>query len=150
MKKYDQRSWTCFLADYGRLSLYDIDTEKRYSINDKEIYFVKGDGYALIGNPDYPDGSSTDHEYFCIPEDLFDRILETDQDSYITFKVIHKETSLSSINVKRYNSISEKNSMSEMVTPRHQLQRKLQKKVHDYSQKSINDFNLVLVNPSPK
>ena len=24
------------------------------------------------------------------------------------------------------------------------------RKVHDYSQKSINDFNLVLVNPSPK
>ena len=40
--------------------------------------------------------------------------------------------------------------MSEMVTPRHRLQRKHQKQVHDYSQKSINDFNLVLVNPYPK
>ena len=49
--------------------------EKRYSIDDKEIHFVKGDGYALIGNPDHPDGSSTDHEYFCIHDDLFDRIL---------------------------------------------------------------------------
>ena len=39
--------------------------------------------------------------------------------------------------------------MSEMVTPRHQLQRKL-RKIHDYSQKSINDFELVLVKPSPK
>ena len=37
-----------------------------------------------------------------------------------------------------------------MVIPRHQLQRKRQKKVHDYSQKSINDFNLVIVNPSQK
>ena len=37
-----------------------------------------------------------------------------------------------------------------MVTPRHQLQRKRQKKIHDYSQKSINDFNLVIVNPYPK
>ena len=40
--------------------------------------------------------------------------------------------------------------MSEMVTSLHQLQRKRQKNVHDYSQKPINDFNLVIVNPSPK
>ena len=104
----------------------------------------------MIGNPDHPDGSSTDHEYFCIHDNLFDRILETDQDSDITLNVIHKETSLSSINVKRSNSRSEKYSMSEMVTPRHQLQRKRRKKIHDYSQKSINDFELVLVKPSPK
>ena len=37
--------------------------------------------------------------------------------------------------------------MSEMVTPRHQLQRKHQKKVHDHSHKSISEFNLVIVNP---
>ena len=37
-----------------------------------------------------------------------------------------------------------------MVAPRHNLQRKRQEKVHDYSQKSINDFNLIIVNPSPK
>ena len=43
MKKDDQRSLTRFLAKYGGLSLYDIDTEKRYSIDDKEIHFVKGD-----------------------------------------------------------------------------------------------------------
>ena len=40
--------------------------------------------------------------------------------------------------------------MSEMVTTRHQLQRKQHKKIHDYSQKSINDFELVLVKTSPK
>ena len=40
--------------------------------------------------------------------------------------------------------------MSEMVTPCHQLQRKRQKKVHDYSQKSINDSNLGILNPSTK
>ena len=69
--------------------------EKRYSINYKEINFVKGYRYALIGNPDHPYGSSTDHEYFCIHDDLFDRILETDQDSDITLNVVHKETSIS-------------------------------------------------------
>ena len=138
------------MAKDGGLYLYDIYTEKRYSIDDKDIHFLKGDGYALIGNPDHPDGSSTDHEYFCIHDDFFDRILETDQDSDITLNVIHKETPLSSINVKRYNSISEKYGMSEMVTPRHQIQRKQLKKIHNYSQKLINDFELVLVKPSPK
>ena len=61
MKKDDQRYCTCFLAKYGGLSLYDIDTEKRYSIDEKEMHFVKGYVCALIGNPDFPDGSSTDH-----------------------------------------------------------------------------------------
>ena len=101
--------------------------EKRYSIDDKEIHFVKEDGYALIGNPDHPDGSSTDHKYFCIHDNFFDRILETEQDSDIKLNVIHRDTSLPSINVKRSNPRSEKYSMSEMVTPRHQLQRKRQK-----------------------
>ena len=82
------------------LSLYDIDTEKRYSIDDKEMHFLKGEGYALIGNPDFPDGSSTDHEYFCSHEDLFDIILATDQDSDILLNLIHRETSLPLINVK--------------------------------------------------
>ena len=36
-----------------------------------------------------------------------------------------------------------------MVTPRHQLQSKRQKKVRDYSQKSIDGFKLSIVNPSP-
>ena len=81
---------------------------------------------------------------------MFDRILETEQDSDIILNLIHKETSLSSINVKRSNPRSEKYSMSKMVTPRHQLQRKRFKKIDDYSQKSINDFELVIVIPSPK
>ena len=113
------------MAKYGGLSLYDIDTEKRYSIYDKEINFVKGDWYALIGNPDFPDGSSTDNEYFCINDDFFERILATEQDYDMTLNVIHRETSLPSVNIKRSNQISEKYSMSEMVTPSHQLQRKI-------------------------
>ena len=135
MKKYDPISRTCFLAKYGELSIYDAVMEKIYSIDDKEIHFVKGYGYALIVTPDHTDGTSTDHEYFFIDDHLFDRILETDQNYDIIVKVIHKESSFSSINVKRSNSISEKNSISEMVTPRHQLQRKRHKKVHGYSQK---------------
>ena len=114
------------------------------------MHFVKVEGYALIGNPDFPDGSSADHEYFCIHEDFFYRILATDQDSDITLNLIHRETSLPYINVKRSSQRSEKCSMSEMVTHRHQIQRKRRKKMNDYSQKSIDDFELVLVTPSPK
>ena len=92
MKKDDQVSRTHFLSEYGGLSLYDIDMEKRYSIDDKEIHFLKGNGYALIGNRDHPDGSSTNHGYFCIHDDSCGRILDTEQDSDITLKVIHKES----------------------------------------------------------
>ena len=54
---------------------------------------MKGYGYALIGNPDHPYGTSTDHEYYCIHDDFFYRILETDQNPDIILKVTHKETS---------------------------------------------------------
>ena len=37
-----------------------------------------------------------------------------------------------------------------MVPHRHHLQSKRQKNVHDYSHKSIDDFKLIIVNPSPK
>ena len=94
MKKNDQRTRTCFLEKYGGLSLYDIYMKNRHSSDDKGIHFVNGDGYALIGNPDNPYETSTDHEYFCIHDESFGRILETEQDSDITLKVIHKESSL--------------------------------------------------------
>ena len=81
---------------------------------------------------------------------MFDIILATEQDSDITLNMIHRETSLPSINVKISSQISEKCTMSEMVTPCHQIQRKIRKKMNDYSQKSIDDFGLVLVTPSPK
>ena len=103
MKKYDQRTHTSFLSKYLGLYLYAIDMEKRYYIDDKDIHFVKGYGYAVISIPDHPDGTSTDHEYFCIHDDFFDRILETDHNYDITLKVIHKEPSFSSINFKISN-----------------------------------------------
>ena len=52
------------MAKYGGLSLYDIDMEKRYYIDDKSIHLVKGDGHAWIGKPDHSDGTSTYHEFF--------------------------------------------------------------------------------------
>ena len=48
---------------------------KRYSIDDEDIHFVKGDGYDWIGNPYNTYGTSTDNEYFFIHYDLLDRVL---------------------------------------------------------------------------
>ena len=100
------------MEKYGRLSLYDIDFEKRYSIDDEYIHFVKGDRYALIYNPYHPDGTSTDHEYFIIYDDLFDRILKTEQNSDIILKVIQKEPPFSSINDNSTDSRSNMRSRS--------------------------------------
>ena len=124
MKKNDQRACTWFLEKYGGLSLCDIYLGKRYYIDDEDIQFVRGDGYALIGNPDHPDGTWTDNEYFCIHDDLFDKILETDQNFDITLNLIHKEPSFSSINDNSTYSIYNMSSRSEMVPPCHQLQSK--------------------------
>ena len=78
MKKNDQQTHTCILAKYGGLSIYDIDFGKSYFIDDEENYFVNTYGYALIGNPYHPDITSPDHKYFCIHDDFFNIILETD------------------------------------------------------------------------
>ena len=98
MKKNDQRTHTCLLAKHIEISLYDNDFGSRYSIKNDKIHFVKGDRYALIGNLNHPDGTSTDHEYSCIYDEFFDIILETDHTSDIIVKVIHKEPSFSSLN----------------------------------------------------
>ena len=108
----DQRTCTRLLAKYGGLSLYGIGFEKIYSIDDEDFHFVKKYGYALIGNPDHPDGTSTDHGYFWIHDDLFDIILETDHNLDIILKVIHKEASFSSINDNSTDSRSKLRSRS--------------------------------------
>ena len=121
MKKYDQRTSTWFLAKYGGLYLYDIDFEKIYSIDDENIHFVSGYRYALIGNPEHPDGTSTDHEYYFSHDDLFDRILETYQNPDIALEVINKDVSLSSINNNSTYSRSRLRTRSEIISPCHQI-----------------------------
>ena len=86
------------MAKYGCLSLYDIDIEEIYAIDDENIYFINKYESSLIGNPDHIDGTSTDHEYFLIHDDLFDRILETNQKSDIELKFIYKYFLFPSIN----------------------------------------------------
>ena len=59
------------MAKYGGLSLYDFGFGERYYIDDEYIHFLKGDGYHLIGNPDNPDGTSTDHLFFAFMMNFF-------------------------------------------------------------------------------
>ena len=98
MKKNEQRTRTHSSAKYGGLSLYDIDFEKRYSIENEYINFVKGGEYDFIGNPGHPNGISNYHEYFFIHGDLFNIIIENEQNLDIALKVIHKYVSFPSIN----------------------------------------------------
>ena len=49
MKKNDQMPRTRFLDKYGGLYLYDLYFQRRYYIDDEDIQFVNGYGYALIG-----------------------------------------------------------------------------------------------------
>ena len=63
----------------------------RYCIDDEDIHFVKVYGYALIGNPNNPYGTSTDREYILIQDYFFDIIIEIYQNYDIILKVIHKE-----------------------------------------------------------
>ena len=128
MKKKNQRTCILFLEKYGGLYLYDINFDKRYSIDDEDIHVMKGYGFDLIFNPENPDITSTDHENFFINDEFLNRILETDQNSDIALKVIHKEFSLPSINDNGTDSSSNLRNISKIVSYCHQLQRKRQKK----------------------
>ena len=81
---------------------------------------------------------------------MFDRILETDQISDIILKVISKDVPLPSINYSSTYTRSNFRNRFEIVSPQHQLRRERQKKVHDYSEKSIDVFKFIVVDSSPK
>ena len=78
------------MAKSGGLTLYDIDMKNRYTIDDEYIIFINKYVYVLIGNPNHLDETSTDHEYFIIHDDLFEKHLATYQNTDIALKVIPK------------------------------------------------------------
>ena len=79
IKNKGQVSNIMFLAKYGSLDLYDEDLEKRFIIDHEQLQFDKADGWTLIGIPEKEYGSLSDHDHFCIHDDLFDIIKSTDQ-----------------------------------------------------------------------
>ena len=82
MKKSEQRYSAKFLEIYGGMALYYEDWKRIYTIDHEDIHLFKKKGWALIGLPHEPDGGSTDHKYFPINGNLFDRIMATYQNEY--------------------------------------------------------------------
>ena len=74
IKNKIQLSCAVFLSKYGSLYLYDEDLEKRFIIDHEQLKFNKNARWDLIGIPKKPDGALSDHEYFCIHDDIFDII----------------------------------------------------------------------------
>ena len=68
-----------------------------------------------------------DNKYLFIHDDLFDRILETEQNSDIVLNVINNDISLPKINENGTDSRSKLGNRFEIVIPHHQFQRKRQK-----------------------
>ena len=91
-----------FIAKYGSLALYDEDLEKIFIIYHEQLKLDKTDGWTLIGIPEKEDGTFSDNEYFCIHDDLFDRIKSTNQDQNFLWKF-------------SYNEITEDESQSEAI-----------------------------------
>ena len=88
IKNKIQLSCTMFLAKYGSLDLYDKDLKKIFIIDQEQLQFYKNYGWNLIRIPEKPDGTLPDNEYFCIHDDLFDRIQSTNQDRNSMWKFI--------------------------------------------------------------
>ena len=63
-----------FISKYGSLDLYDEDPKKIFIIDHEQLKFDKNDGWNLIGITEKEDVTLSDHEYFCIHDDLFNRI----------------------------------------------------------------------------
>ena len=80
IKSKSQLPRTMFLEKDDSLALYDIYMEKRFVIDHEQPQFDKNSGWTLIYNPEKPDGSLLDHEYFCIHDGLPNIIQSTHQE----------------------------------------------------------------------
>ena len=90
-KNKSQVSKTTFLEKYGSLALSDEDMKKRFIIDHEQLELDKTDGWTLIGIPEKEDGTLSEHEYFCMHDDLFDRIQSTYQDQMFLWKFSFNE-----------------------------------------------------------
>ena len=153
IKNKSQVSKTMFLAKYGSLDLYDEDLEKSFIIYYEQLEFDITDGWTLIGITDKEDGTLSDHEYFCIHDDLFDRIKSTHQDQNFLWKFSYNEItedeSQSEAIETQNDKIQNKKRSATKYSKKHTLQRKRQKPV-DYRDNSLDGFRLIIVDPHPK
>ena len=120
-----------FLAKYGSLALYYEYEKKIFIIDHKQLKFDKNDGWILIGIPDKTYRYLLDHEYFCIHDNLFDRIKSTHQDKNIMLKFISNEPNENESQYKVTDicdeKIQKKNRTINKKSTNHTIQRKRQK-----------------------
>ena len=107
----------------------------------------------MIGIIEKEDESLSDHDYFCIHDDMFERIKSTDQDQTFFWKfsyneITEDESQSEAIGTQNYKIQNKKRSANKYST-KHTLQRKRQKQV-DYRDNSLDDFSLMIVDPHPK
>ena len=121
----------------GWLCMMNIGRKK--IIDQEELQFDKSYGWNLIGIPEEPDGSLSDHEYFCIHDDLFDIIQSTDQEKNISMKIIsnkpNENDSQCDATETCDDKIYNKNSTFRKHKPSHTLQRNRHKISVDYRKK---------------
>ena len=95
----------------------------------------------------------SDHEYFCIHCDIFDRIKSTRQDRIFVWRFISNEPnedeSQSEATETHNDRIQNKKRNANKYSTNHTLQRKSQKPV-DYRKNSFDDFRLMIVDPHLK
>ena len=107
----------------------------------------------MIGIPEKEDGSFSDHEYFCINDDLFDRIKSTHQDQTFLwnflFNELNEDESQSEATETHNDKIQNKKRTAKKYSTKHNLQRK-RKKPFGYRKDSFDDFRLMIVDPHQK
>ena len=95
----------------------------------------------------------SDHKYFCIHDDIFDKIISTNQDSNILWRFISNEP-----NEDEYHSeateihnkkIQNKKRTANKYSNKHTLQIKRKKSI-DFRKNSSDYFRVMIVDPPPK
>ena len=103
--------------------------------------------------PEKEYGTLSDHKYFCIHNDLFDRIQSTHQVRKILSRFISNEPnedeSQSEATEINNDKIQNKKRNANNYSTKHNLQKKRQKSVY-YRNNSFDDFRLMIVYPPPK
>ena len=64
---------------------------RKKNVNHEQLHLDKTEGWNLILRPEKEYGTLSDHEYFCIHDDLFDRIKSTHQDQLFLWKFSFNE-----------------------------------------------------------
>ena len=127
--------------------------KKRLIIDHEQLEFDKTDGWTLIGIPEKEYGSLSDHDYFCIHDDLFDRTKSTHQDQIFlwkfSFNELTKDESQSEATETQNDKIQNKKRSATKYSMKHNLQKNRQKSV-DYRENSLDDFKLMIVGPHQK